>query len=299
MLTYKSFIVTVVVLLLSTSVHAQDDDAEDRDELRMIALEALMSAPPEFALPRVKRILEQDNSDEIKESALFILSQIELPEAQQLLADTARTTEGELQEEAIQMIGIGGDPDAIASLAPLYESGSRAVREAVLEAYLIAGDSDAVLMLAKNASGEEFESIVEILGAMGAHDELQELRESTGMSEALMEAFAISGDYRTLVSIAMDDSDPETQALAIEYLGIVGGNQVGTTLVDLYRNNEDWDIKEAALEGMLIADYDEGALALYRESSDTEEKTLLLEYLTMMQSEGLWEIIDSALDGER
>ncbi len=299
MLTYKSFIVTVVVLLLSTTVHAQNDDADDRDELRMIALEALMSAPPEFALPRVKRILEQDNSDEIKESALFILSQIELPEAQQLLADTARTTEGELQEEAIQMIGIGGDPDAIASLAPLYESGSRAVREAVLEAYLIAGDSDAVLKLAQNASGDEFESIVEILGAMGAHDELQELRESTGMSEALMEAFAISGDYRTLVSIAMDDSDPETQALAIEYLGIVGGNQVGTTLVDLYRNNEDWEIKEAALEGMLIAGHDEGVLALYREATETEEKTLSLEYLTMMQSEGLWEIIDSALDGER
>jgi len=299
MLTYKSFIVTVVVLLLSTSVHAQDDDAEDRDELRMIALEALMSAPPEFALPRVMRILEQDNSDEVKESALFILSQIELPEAQQLLAETARTTEGELQEEAIQMIGIGGDPDAIASLAPLYESGGRAVREAVLEAYLIAGDSDAVLKLAQNARGEEFESIVEILGAMGAHDELQELRESTGMSEALMEAFAISGDYRTLVSIAMDDSDPQTQALAIEYLGIVGGNQVGTTLVDLYRNNEDWDIKEAALEGMLIAGHDEGVLALYREATETEEKTLLLEYLTMMQSERLWEIIDSALDGER
>jgi hypothetical protein len=47
---------------------------------------------------------------------------------------------------------------------------------------------------------------------------------------------------------------------------------------------------------MLIADYDDGVLELYRTSQDPREKTDLLGYLTMMDSDGIWEIIDAALE---
>ena len=47
---------------------------------------------------------------------------------------------------------------------------------------------------------------------------------------------------------------------------------------------------------MLIADYDDGVLALYRESTSAAEKKELLEYLVMMDSEEIWTIIDSALE---
>lgn len=295
----KRFLVTLVVMLGVGPTFAQNDDAEDRDRLRIAALEALISAPPEYALPRARKIMQEDHSDEVKESALFILSQIDDPEAHAIVAETARTSSGDLQIEAIEMIGIGGDPAALSSLRSIYESGDSDVREAVIEAYLIADDSDSIYELAMQSEGEEFETAVEMLGAMGATDTLRRIRDEGGISESLIEAYAIAGDYQTLVELAMYDADPDLQAQAIESLGIVGGEDVGTTLVRIYQSSDDNDIKEAALEGMFIADYDTGVLELYRAADNADEKSELLEYLTHMESEAVWEIIDSALEGKR
>ena len=95
--------------------------SNEQDELKIAALEALISAPPERALPRVRKILEGNSSDEVKESALFILSQIDLPEAQMHFwsKQPGNQISGDLQTEAIQMIGIGGDPEPLSALSEL------------------------------------------------------------------------------------------------------------------------------------------------------------------------------------
>jgi HEAT repeat protein len=125
------------LLLLATGSLAQTDDTES---LRMAALEALISAPPERALPIVDKVLAGSHSSELKERALFILSQMDTAEAQSRLLAFANDSEGELQAEAIRMIGIGGDDEALAQLGSLYTNGDKNVREAVLEAYLISGN---------------------------------------------------------------------------------------------------------------------------------------------------------------
>ena len=139
------------ILILSGPGFAQTDLNGDSEELKIAALQALISAPPERALPIVEKVLESDASDELKEKALFILSQIDLPGAQTLLLDVAQTGSSELRQEAIRMIGIGGNPDALANLGAIYASGDADTREAVMEAYLIADDSDAIYQLALNA----------------------------------------------------------------------------------------------------------------------------------------------------
>jgi len=291
---------TVVLLLVSASGSAQSDSVDDAEELKITALEALMSAPPERALPIVEKVLAGNNSDEIKERALFILSQIDLPAAQTILLDTARQGSGEMRIEAIRMIGIGGKAAALAGLVELYNSGDEDVREAVLEAYLIADDAQSVYQIAVNAENEDdFEDAVEILAAMDARDQLRELRNARGVSESLIQAYIISDDYETLHELALDTSDPEIQAHAIEAIGIVDGPDVGKTLVEIYRGANTPDIREAALDGLLIADHDEGILELYRASDNPSEKKELLEYLVMMDSEAVWDLIDSALGGQR
>ena len=141
------------------------------------------------------------------------------------------------------------------------------LRGAVLEAYLIAGDSSAIYEIAVGSDDEEeFADAVQILGAMGAREELQKLRESAGLSESLIEAYAISGDIETLRVLARDRSDPEQQANAIE--------------------------------GLMIAGDDEGLLELYRSSSDNAEKRELLEALALTGSELVLDVIDEALAGE-
>lgn len=287
-----------LMLLLATSVVAQERRAsEASDELKEAAVEALIAAPPERALPLARKVLEGNNSDRIKEKALFILSQIEDPAAQETLLGFASSADGPLQAEAIRMIGIGGNDEGLAALRSIYDGGDADVRGAVLEALMIAGDKQTVLDIAMVAEGDDFEHAVDMLGVMNARAELRELRSKKGASEALINAYIISGDAQTLQQIALDGGDPEDRARAIEAMGVVGGPEVGGTLVQVYRSAGNEEIREAALDGMLIAGYDEGVLELYRSSSDPAEKKALLERLVIMDSDEVWTLIDAALEG--
>lgn len=293
---------SLVIMFVSTGF-AQSDDVDSVDEseqLKIAALEALLSSPPDRALPIVAKVLAGDNSDEVKSRALFVLSQIDLPEAQNVLLDTARNGSGELKLQAIRMIGISGDAEALAGLTEIYATGDNDVKEGVLHAYMIADDSDSVYEIAANAtSDEEFESAVGILGAMGANDELRKLRDKGGNSESLIHAYAIAGDAESLQILAMDNSNPEQQIQAIQGLGIVGGVEVNATLLEIYRATDSDDVKEAALHGMMVSGYDEGVLELFRASQDAEEKRDLLRLLVMMDSDAALAIIDETLSGNR
>jgi len=292
----KLIFISLTVLFANNSI--AQDSANDAEQLKIAALEALMSAPPDRALPLVAKVLASDNSDEIKLRALFVLSQIDLPEAQTILLETARNDGGELRLEAIRMIGISGDPTGTAGLADIYRSGDNDTKEAVLQAYLIADDTQSVYEIAANAaSDEEFDEAVHILAVMGANDELRQLRDRPGSSESLIDAYAISGDVESLRDLAMDNSNPERQTQAIHGLGIVGGDEVNTTLVVIYRGTESPEVRDAALHGMMIADHDEGVLELFRSSQDAEEKTELLRMLVMMDSDAAMDAIEKALDG--
>lgn len=286
-----------LMLLLATSVVAQDDKSKDDEALKVAAVEALIAAPPERALPLARKVLDGNNSDNVKEKALFILSQIDAPEAQETLLSFAREANGPLQAEAIRMIGIGGNDQSLASLRPLYESGDSEVREAVLEALMIAGDKQTVFEIAMTAEGEDFENAVDMLGVMGAKAELRELRGKKGAEEALIDAYAISGDFESLQQLALDDSNAEIQAEAIQAMGIVGGAEVGPTLVRIYRDASSEKIRDAALDGLMISDDDASVLELYRSATDSREKKELLERLVMMDSDEVWSLIDSALEG--
>jgi HEAT repeat protein len=293
---HKSILATLIIAINSLAI-AQTDDA---DSLKMSALEALISAPPERALPIVTKVLSGDSSPALKERALFILSQIDLPEAQNQLVETARTGDTRLRLEAIRMIGIGGNPQALAALGDLYANGDRNTREAVLEAYLIAGDEQAVYQIALNSQDpQDFENAVQMLGAMGATRELRELRDrpgSPGSGEALINAYAVAGDVESLTAMATDSSDPERQVQAIHGLGIAGGSEVSNVLRNIYNGSDVEDVKEAALQGLLIAGDDQAVLQLFRASDDAREKKKLLETLVMMDSDAVWDIIDSTLE---
>lgn len=304
MKTLAKIILVTSTLLFATQGIAQSDVGDVAnvsnvdDELKLAAVEMLITAPDDKALPLVSKVLAGNHSTEIKEAALFILSQIELPEAQTTLLRFAREESGELQLEAIRMIGIGGG-DALSNLKSIYDTGNSDAREAVLEAFMIAGDEQAVFEIAKIADGDDFNAAVEMLAVMGAREELRQLRSVKGTSEALIEACAISGDFDCLNELALDDSDIDLQIEAIELMGIVGGDQVNTTLVEIYKSAASADIREAALNGMIISGNDSGLLELYRSSQDSAEKKELLEYLVITGSDEVWDIIDSTLDGDR
>jgi HEAT repeat protein len=214
----KHLALTAIGVMTVAGVAAQQT-SDDAEQLKIAALEALITAPADRALPIVTKVLNGDYSDGLKSRALFVLSQMDQPEAQQLLVDTARNGSGTVSLDAIRMIGISGDPSAMAGLGDIYRNGDAAVRESVLGAYLVADDADAVYEIAVNATDEEeFEKAVNILGAMDARDELRKLRDRLGTSESLIQAYSISGDVESLRVLALDNSNPERQAQVTDVL---------------------------------------------------------------------------------
>ncbi|MEM7612858.1 MAG: HEAT repeat domain-containing protein [Pseudomonadota bacterium] len=286
----------LLAVLSAPNVFAQPS-AEDSDQLKIFAIEALMSAPHEKALPILIKVMQSENSDRIKARALFVLSQIDEPEAHEVLLDTARSSTGRLQGEAIRTIGIGGNPQVIARLADIYTAGDRRVKEQVLHAYLIAGDAEAVYQAAVDAPNEDiFELALNQLGAMGALPQLQRLREETGASRSLIHAYAVAGDVDSLLAIARDDSNPEQQVHAMHGLGIASGGDVARdAMVDIFRSSSDKSVRDAAMHGLMVGGHDDGLLELFRASTDQNEKAALLRQLVIMDSDEAMQAIDSAL----
>jgi hypothetical protein len=286
--------------LLAGPVLAQSGKSNDKDELKLAAIEALMAAPEDKAMPVLLRIMTSNNSVEIKSRALFVLSQIDEPEARQALLDTARNASGnnggELQYEAIRNVGINGDEELLQELAPIYASGDADVREAVLDAYLIADDDEAIYQVAAAAtSEEEFEAAVNMLGAMGAIEQIDRLRDHPDAGHSMVQAYAVAGDTDRLIELANDSSNPERQQEAITGLGIAGDEKANAALLALYRSNTDPEIRDAVRQGFLIADDDESVVELFKAATGDQEKAELLRLLVLMDSDAAMDAIDAAL----
>jgi len=287
----------IVFLLGMVPVQAQQ---QDQEALAITALEALMGADPERALPLVERVLRSDHSDRVKQRALFVASQIDLPGAQQLLMEFART-ESPLQGEAIRMIGISGNSESLDALGGLYTDASPEVRERILQAYFIADRPDAVVAIARQAdSDEEFDRAVRILAAMGASQQLRQIGRERPGSRGLIHAYAVAGDLESLRAVVQGETgetSPDALRDAIHGVAIVGTDAARELLMQTYRESDEPGIRQATAQALMVADHDAGLLELYRDADDPDEKRDLLRMLVMMDSGAALDAIDAALNG--
>ena len=300
----KSIFTTLAALTLAGPALAQTPaepmgKSTGDQELALAALEGLMAQSPERALPILKRVLAGSQTKLVKQRALFVLGQLETPEANEILLQTARSADADLRGEAIRSIGIGGDPKTLDALLPLYNSGSPDVKKRVLEAWMIAERKEMVYQIAVNAKTEaESAEAIRMLGAMDATDELRKLADRPNSASGLIDAFAISGDLQSLRKIADTHADRSVRVKAVRQIGIIDGDAAKAALREIYTRSTDADIKEAALNGMLIADDDKGVLALYQASKNADEKKSLLRTLMTMDGDAALQVIDAALENK-
>ena len=279
----------------------KEDRAPTADEeLALAALEGLMAQPGDRALPIIKKVLAGQQSTLVKQRALFVLSQIDSPEAKQLLAQASRSTDAALRGEAIRSIGIGGDPKALDSLQEIYKTGGADVKAQVLQAWMIAGRKESVYQAALNATDEtEANEAIRMLGVMGAGDELRKLGDKSVGQKGLLEAYAISGDHASLRKIAEGKGDLDLRVEAVRKIGIVQSDDARAALREVYTGATEPRIREAALQGMMIAGDEQGLLTLYRAARTSDEKRALLRYLSMMNGDAALQAIDAALEGKQ
>ena len=293
----RKVLTTLVAMAICCLAHAQAPTADE--ELALAALEGLMSQSSERALPIIKRVLAGSQTKLVKQRALFVLSQLDSPEAQAILLQTTRSTDAAMRGEAIRNIGIGGDPKSLDALQDIYRTGDSAVKQEVLQAWLIAGRKEAVYQVALNAkTEEEAAEAIRILGAMGATDELRKLGDRPKAARGLLDAYAISGDLESLRKIVDGTGERSVRIEAVHRIGIIDGDAARVALRDIYSRSTDDEIRQAALQGMLIANDEQGVMTLYRASKSPDEKRALLRTLSSMDGDAALEAIDAAL-GEK
>jgi HEAT repeat protein len=290
----------LIALLLVASSTTFGQKPTEQEELALAAMEGLMAQPAERALPIIKKVLAGPQTTLIKQRALFVLSQIDSPEADEILLQTSRSSDTALRKEAIRSIGIGGHEKSLAALQDIYRAGDADVKEQVLHAWLIAGRKQQVYQAVLDAkSEEEAGEAIHTLSVMGAVDELRKLGERPNASQRLVDAYAISGDLQSLRKIAEGSAEPTVRAEAVRKIGIIGNDASRGALREIYSRSTDAEIKKAALEGMLIAGDEQGVLALYRSAATADEKRALLRTLTMMDGDAALQAIDAALEGKK
>jgi len=269
----------------------------EEEQLALAAMEGLIAQPAERSLPIIKKVLAGSQSTLVKQRAMFVLSQIDSEEARNILTQTAQSSDAALRGEAIRSIGIGGNPKALDSLQTIYNTGSYEVKDEVLQAWLIAGRKEAVYQVALNAkTEEEANQAIRMLGVMGAADELRKLSDKPNAAKGLVDAFAISGDLASLRKIAEGNGEHSVRVDAVRKIGLIQGDAARAALREIYLSTSDEEMKDAALQGMMITGDEQGVLTLYKAAKTTDEKRALLRMLTTMGGDAALQAIDAALE---
>lgn len=270
------------------------------EELADIAVEGLMNAPPERALPLLKKVLQSNHSQKTKKRALFVLSQLGTDPALDVVIDTAKTSnDPELRAEAIRMLGVSGEDRAINRLREIYATSKDAhEKRQIIEAWLVADRKDLVLASAKNEPDPAVrKKAIETLGAMDGSDELKQLFDVTQDPDnrrEIVQALGVAGNTAALTQIAGDAKLPEDIRVdALQSLGVAGADDA---LVRLYISANTPKLRDAALQGLLVAGDSDSVLQLYRQAKTTDEKKALLRTLATMNDDAAIDAIEAELD---
>lgn len=264
--------------------------AEQDEDLKLLALNSLMQSGDTNALPILQRILEGNQSDRLKEQALFVLTQNQSKPAQDLLGQIVRgEKDPNLQVKAIQLLGVARGSQAADTLADIYgKSGNQAVKKAVLDSYLVMGTPDRLVQVAQHESDPELSRhAISELGAMGAVSQLSTMYQSATSKDeksTIINAFIAAGDKGAdaLSAIASSEQDPDLRRKAIRNMGVAGGTAVVPALLSIYSKSTDEESKGAVVDALFLAGDAHDLVALARSERDPAAKRAIAGKLAVM-----------------
>ncbi len=264
--------------------------AESDDDLKLMAVNSLMRSDPSAAFPVVEKVLLSDNSERVKEQALFVLTQSSSPQASKLLANIATgKANPDLQVKAIRLMGMMGNDDARKQLASLYTlSSNEQVKRAILQSYMQSGSRDQLLHVAQTELNPDLRrDAIRQLALTGGEEQLWQLYQSDKSPEdkkAILQSMFLSGNTSRLVQVARTDSDPELRAAAIKSLGLMGNKVQGDTMVSLFENDKDVQVRKAVLNSLFLQQNGKALVDLARREKDPEMKREIVSKMAMIHS---------------
>jgi tetratricopeptide (TPR) repeat protein len=121
------------------------------DDIKILALNALMRQDPAKALPLLRDLLKSNQPMAMRKQALFVLSRSKDPQAQTILTEVAMAKgDPEMQREAIQMLALNRGKDAGPTLVEVYRgSTDEHVKKACINGLFLAHDAPRMVELAR------------------------------------------------------------------------------------------------------------------------------------------------------
>ncbi|HTU47842.1 MAG TPA: HEAT repeat domain-containing protein [Bryobacteraceae bacterium] len=260
------------------------------DDLKLLALNSLMQSDPQKALPILQKLLASNNSDKIKDRAMFVLSQNPSPEARKLLADTARNSSNpDLQLKAIRYMGMMGNEETRKELASVYASTSdERVKRAILQSFMMSGSRDLLLNAAKTEKDPALrKEAIRQLAISGGGEQLWQLYQSESSNDnkqAILKSMFLTGDSSRLIEIARSDKDPQLRIAAIKSLGLMGDKGRGDVLVGIYRSDQNREVRDAVVRSLFLQQNAKALIDLARAEKDPEMKREIVSKLALIYS---------------
>jgi hypothetical protein len=273
----------------STGQPVKPADQSD-EELKMLAIQGLMSSDSERALPLLEKVINGSASPKEKSKALFVLAQSGSPQAREILGRIARgQTNPDLQRKAVEYLGLFGGAEARKTLADVYaSSGDASVKHAILRSYMIGGDHERLFQAAK---GEKDDSLrreaIRQLGLVHGTSELEQLYQTETSSDVrreILQAFFLAGDSGRLVKAAQGEKDPELRRSAIRNLGLIHSDDSGKALQEIYSKETDHEVKAEVLNAYFLQGNAKALVAIARSEKDPELKKAAVSKLSLMHS---------------
>ena len=266
--------------------------AEQDEELKLLALSSIMQGSNSNALPILQQILEGQHSERLKERALFVLAQNQSKQAQELLDQiVSGTKDPNLQIKAIHLLAAAQGSNSAAMLGNVYgKSADPAVKKAVLDSYLVMNDPEKLLQVAQHESDPQLaRHAVSELGAMGAVSRLTEFYKATSSKElkaAIINAYVAAGSKGAdaLGAIAATEQDPELRRKAIRNMGPSGGPSSFPALLAIYSKSSDEESKKAVTDALFVGGDAHDLVALARSEKDPAAKKNIVGKLAIMHN---------------
>ncbi|HEY2942989.1 MAG TPA: HEAT repeat domain-containing protein [Vicinamibacteria bacterium] len=265
-------------------------ETEGDEDLKLMALNGLLNADPERALPLLEKFMSgNDRSSKLRERALFVLSQSDSPRAREIVVRIARGQQSpDMQEEAIRYLGLFGGDASKQALADLYASSSdTSVKKAVLQSFMVSGQKARVLAAARGEKSEELrKTAIHLLGVMGAQTELWDMYQaesSVEVKKSILHAMFVGGGSERLTEVARGEKDPELRKAAIHSLGVMG-DRTGPVLLSIYASDPDRDVRRQILHALFVQGNVKALIQIARTEKDTDLRKEAVGQLSHMGS---------------
>ena len=263
---------------------------QSNEELKMLALQGIMTGNPQKGLSILEGILNGPATPKLKSRALFMAAQTGQPEARDILGKIAKgQSNPELQREAIKYLGLFGGAQSRQIMAEVYATNpDPSVKRAILRAYMLGGDKEHLFAAAKSEKDESLRrEAIRQLGLVHGVTELEQLYQtetSTDLRREILQAFFLAGESGKLVQAAQSEKDPELRRAAIRNLGLIHSDDSSKALQAIYARETDRSLKEEVLNAYFLQGNAAALVAVARNEKDPELKKAAVSKLSLMHS---------------